>query len=551
MLQVKVFANDDDVIITIKPTVVIIGCRGFAIIKEVSSRNKPAHEETLETSVGFEANDAALGRQKSTIWPVQRLIWTDYNATIGQTIKYKVIPMVGSADNLQQDLANASDWSNTVVVGSSNNEPFRPFFNRGVVASQWLAKKLAGDNMKSKLAGIIGKKDDPIRQQLCGSLGWRMFHILDDIKAKNLHFYAALFELDDPVLIEKIKALGMNAHLILCNGTKTDENIEARNELKNDAEIFDRLLPNGHLGHNKFFVIAEHNGNEVKPKAVWTGSTNWTITGLCTQANNGLLIENEEVASIYFQEWQNIKQAQSIQDDNFKTQNESIVKSIVVKTHKVTSIFTPVSNKSDLEIARNYIKNAKQGVLFLMFDPGTNGLLNDINDLDGKGLFIHGVVNSDPRSRKSSRITLFNRGTALKSDPQILVPKGIPKGFGYWAKELSQYNIVRVHSKVIVIDPFGEKPVVMTGSHNLSLKASQDNDDNLMIIENAPKLAEAYAVNILSIYDNMKWRFNLAEQEATAQWKGLKDNDTWMNDYINGPQMDEVKFWNGEYVPKL
>ena len=42
-----------------------------------------------------------------------------------------------------------------------------------------------------------------------------------------------------------------------------------------------------------------------------------------------------------------------------------------------------------------------------------------------------------------------------------------------------------IYSKVVVVDPFGETPVVMTGSHNLGPKANGKNDDNLVIIENA------------------------------------------------------------------
>ena len=39
-----------------------------------------------------------------------------------------------------------------------------------------------------------------------------------------------------------------------------------------------------------------------------------------------------------------------------------------------------------------------------------------------------------------------------------------------------------VHSKVVLIDPFGNHPVLMTGSHNLGPKASGTNDENLLII---------------------------------------------------------------------
>ena len=50
-------------------------------------------------------------------------------------------------------------------------------------------------------------------------------------------------------------------------------------------------MPNNHIGHNKFLVYVDKNG---KPRAVLFGSTNWTPTGLCTQTNNTLVIDNAE-----------------------------------------------------------------------------------------------------------------------------------------------------------------------------------------------------------------------------------------------------------------
>jgi hypothetical protein len=35
------------------------------------------------------------------------------------------------------------------------------------------------------------------------------------------------------------------------------------------------------LSHNKFLVICDSDN---RPRWVWTGSQNWTKTGLCTQA---------------------------------------------------------------------------------------------------------------------------------------------------------------------------------------------------------------------------------------------------------------------------
>lgn len=64
-----------------------------------------------------------------------------------------------------------------------------------------------------------------------------------------------------------------------------------------------------------------------------------------------------------------------------------------------------------------------------------------------------------------------------------------------------------VHSKVVLVDPFGAHPVLLTGSHNLGPKASTTNDENLLIIRDAPCLAAVYAANIMAIYNQYRWRF--------------------------------------------
>src|SRR5262249_20025616 len=108
------------------------------------------------------------------------------------------------------------------------------------------------------------------------------------------------------------------------------------------------------------------------------------------------------------------------------------------------------------------------------------------------------------------------------------------------------------HSKVIVCDPFGDNPVVMTGSHNLGFKASTQNDDNLVIIEDNKALATAYALNIIAIFDTYRWN---ARAEANRQnpkdprmWHGLVDNDQWQKPYLQGGELTELKFWLGRGI---
>jgi hypothetical protein len=104
--------------------------------------------------------------------------------------------------------------------------------------------------------------------------------------------------------------------------------------------------------------------------------------------------------------------------------------------------------------------------------------------------------------------------------------------------------MVNIHSKVIVLDPFGQNPVVMTGSHNLGFKASNANDDNLVIIQGNAPLAAAYAINIVAIYQTYRWN-NYVElhRKDPRVWHGPVDNDQWQTGYLSGSELTELNFW--------
>ena len=129
-----------------------------------------------------------------------------------------------------------------------------------------------------------------------------------------------------------------------------------------------------------------------------------------------------------------------------------------------------------------------------------------------------------------------------------MVPKNIKDVFHDWATELLGSG-VHIHSKVVVLDPFGQNPVVMTGSHNLGFKASSANDDNLMIIEGNAPLAAAYAANIIAIYQAYRWNAYVeAHRQDPKVWHGLVEQDLWQNDYLSGDHLSEIQFWLGSHA---
>src|SRR5262249_3708216 len=73
----------------------------------------------------------------------------------------------------------------------------------------------------------------------------------------------------------------------------------------------------------------------------------------------------------------------------------------------------------------------------------------------------------------------------------VVLPAAIDDRLKFWVKELLKLPRAHamVHSKIVVIDPFGRRPAVMTGSHNMGPKASTVNDENLLRIEGNSALA--------------------------------------------------------------
>jgi phosphatidylserine/phosphatidylglycerophosphate/cardiolipin synthase-like enzyme len=552
------YSNCDDTYVVWRYPEPIPECRGFALIRKTDDGS----EEPVHTFVPFAKEPNESGEHHpSTVWPIQRFGWTDTFARAKEKLSYKVVPMVGKAGSLSEATDQASKWTEPVEVTADAGDGLSAYFNRGVISTQAISRRLEGEKpWTKKLAGMIETPGDATRDYLSGELRLAMLKILGEaIADENTEIYAALFELDDPELKSALEDMGHRAHVVLANGPKAklDKSKAAREKLREKkVEVHDRMTVGG-LAHNKFMVICEKG----VPLRVWTGSTNWSMTGLCTQVNNGILVEGKDVAAYYREQWDALVKAGDEFTEELKIHNGT-KRSASLDKAGIGTWFVPVHETVDLTDARELIAAATEGILFLFFYPGQEKtLFNAIMDrADPKSsqfdpeLYVHGVANQNPegRSKDLELVNLIHRGQLDAADPDVVLPGRIDKRFAGWDKELSGFNIVMVHSKVVVLDPFGSAPVVMTGSHNLGPTASEDNDDNLNLIAGAPRLAQAYATNIIAVYNDYRWRYvrSQAAKDAGKDWEGPEDGKAWQDSYYSGKdaaaKQRELSFWLGE-----
>jgi phosphatidylserine/phosphatidylglycerophosphate/cardiolipin synthase-like enzyme len=588
------FSNNDIAVVAWTFDRRLDGCLGFAIHRI----DVAANTDTVLPALARFAGQTADGLNTDQA-PVQKFWWKDLRAKRGGTYKYRIVPMGGTPGQTLTPLAGVAPLESNQVTLTPERPPFHVYFNRGITATQALTHALNDHPSVPALAPHILDPDDPIRIRLMGQLQDGLTSLLKRADDGGGIIHAALYELNDPNGLEKQLHQNPASRMVILGneqGKDTDDaDAENRADLKAaGVTVIDRILGKGSIPHNKFMVLSEND----KPIAVLSGSTNWTSTGLCTQTNNALVVESPELAARYLSYWSALKadvdaaggdksalQSKTLRDFA-RANNASSIQKPVKLDNGVTiePMFSPntpgklgKTPKAPGDMGRVFelMDGAKHAVLFLAFDPGNNSILNKAGELLAKkpDLFVRGALTSPVRATEFSKSLHAGGHSETGGDeaaddaaPEVKVvgesgkPKkpgeagsidfrGVPAGavqdaFGKWEKELAKYGFAIIHNKIVVIDPFSDDCVVVTGSHNLGFRASHNNDENMLIIRGHRGLAEAYACHVLDLYDHYAWRF-LLKQHPEIFGKPLQGDDSWQDRYIKGAEekSPELRFW--------
>ena len=524
--------------------------------------------------------------------PIRKYNWRDVFEFRDRTYKYRVVAMIGPKQPLPVPEA-VSEWVNV----TSQFGKAQVYFNRGILATQrttdiiWNPTKEKPDF--DKIEAMINDPDSKLRKSLSGQLFGALTKLLDRAKQEGGSCWASLYELTDPVLIEKLAQCD-DLHLILSNNntekTKTKaaiydgKNQPAVKKLTNATELIRRYMPQGQIGHNKFMVYVDPNG---KPRAVLSGSTNWTPSGLCTQSNNAILIESTELAEQFLNYWHDLKDDA---EEAVIPKKPAPMKTIQSKTLRgkcvkpratfklnegstVTAWYSPNASSLlrsvkkgakppatpiDMTAVYEILDGAKQSILFLAFMPGSANsegsfhFLKELANVATKkpGLFVRGAV-SDPGLTKEFDLKILTSGP--NEDSMISSPQGIFKNFAAWRTEIYKYGHAIIHDKTIVVDPFSKDCAVITGSHNLGFRASSNNDENMLIIRGDRPIAQAYAAHVMDIFEHYRSRWITYNKKA-QDYDPRKDAK-WQDRYFDNwrPAYAERLFWvsNGKPIPQL
>jgi phosphatidylserine/phosphatidylglycerophosphate/cardiolipin synthase-like enzyme len=634
----------------------IAGCLGFMITRiHLDATGHEVERRILPAWVAFETqSNPDWEPQDTSVWPIQKFSWRDLTLRRSRNTattrppdfkaKYEIVPVglpgPGRAPVPASPTAQPGKYKGTpiplFVCGAAiqTNEflvtgdfgDISVAFNNGILSTQNLRKQLQTPKgvapTKKDIDGHIAKEGDPIREFLAGDVLPALRSLFERADREDATVRLALYELEDQELLGLLVKHQPRLQIILSTAGSTPPkkgsgdpvkwdttNTEARKTLHAlmGARLQNRMFNNSaHIGHNKFAVLIAKNGT---PTAVWTGSTNWTKTGLCAQTNNTIMLESKAVAQAYLDYWNRLHAdklptpkplSTPLASDQGTPLRTADAKSTPVPldgnaTH-VDLWYSPNTPKTgtpqnrtvppDLAMVFDLMKKAKEAIFFLVFNPGRSDPAGeDVNTVVSAGidfgrldpnLLVTGAISDptavpgyvtppkgqqkDPKKPKIPQIAIFSPNGA----PNVLMIRAaaINDLIGDFQKELLSAGHAIIHDKIVVIDPLSKTDcTVITGSHNLGFKASYANDENMVIVRGNRPLALAYAVHVLDVYDHFKFRAALEQQLRDALLAGRKPpkkptgkgfldtDDKWQDPYISGQKGKEPRYFLSVPLP--
>ncbi|WP_460129034.1 phospholipase D-like domain-containing protein [Pseudomonas sp. H1_D05] len=467
--------------------------------------------------------------------PLQKFRWADYAVNPGMTLHYRVHLAYGTADAVQ--LGEPLELTITSDDGHPSNQSV--IFNRAVAASQAFQRKFPDLD-----AQISANKNMPIeawpdaaRQWLENGLLGRLLGFIERAVDGQWALDIAIYEYQLQAIVDAVNAAftrGVQVR-VLYHARPDDEDTtlnEASLAALPPASKRGRVTHN--IFHNKFMVLSRVDASGThQPEAVLCGSTNFTANGVYRQANVVHVLDDASIAASYLQTFEQIW----AQPDDIGVTRDWITEHNPMNPQQpVFAGFSPRTGGADLQAFVQIISAAKKDVLFVTAFSLPDAILNALLGQPHDDVLRYGLQNT------ASRITGFHADRSAEFAATALLNTGLEG----WLREnmKGQKGNLLVHTKAVVTDFTTDTPTIISGSHNLSVSASNGNDENYLIIRGDTDLADRYGLELLRFYEHYRFRY-FAKKLALKQVSPLAVDDHWTNDYyIEGDlrQLSRLRF---------
>ena len=243
------------------------------------------------------------------------------------------------------------------------------------------------------------------------------------------------------------------------------------------------------LMHDKIIIIDAENADNAW---IMSGSTNFTSTNLNHDYNNMVWIQDQSLAKAYRIEFEEMWGGSG---DNFNAANskfgsdkkDNTPHSFIINDTPVELYFSPSDNTTNHIV--NTIATANSELEFAMLTVTKNEIGAALVEAHNDGANVKGIVEN-----------VNDQG----SEFQFLLDNGI---------DVIHHSLpYDIHHKYAIIDAgdTNSDPMVLTGSHNWTASAENNNDENTLVIHNA-SIANQYFQEF-----SMRWQELIPTSAPTA-----------------------------------
>ena len=475
--------------------------------------------------------DPVKGQQYPThLHPVQSFLWKDFTLAPKESYRFKITPVYGRPDQLQYgppteiDIKTEKEWDGKQGV----------YFNRGVSGSQSYSTQFPNQKVLDL---------DPATREK--ALEWLSRGLFEGLEAfikgvkNNESLFGSFYEFHEAKtlgLLREARDRGVKISLILDGKQYGDKNRESV-EAGGIANLVKTWRTNAKIPHNKFLVHCDAQG---KPVKVWTGSTNISEKGIFGQCNTGHIVQNKDVAAKYFRYWKALEpdpERAALKKAVMELQADLPVNQL---PKNISVFFSPRSSETMLDVYAQLVAEATEMVCGI-FPFNVNERFQQAFSLE-KNFPRYIIVD-----RKNNAFQANDR------DLDIAVGAYIKESrLDQWVKETSAGKLFYggtdfVHNKILLIDPLGKTPIIISGSANFSPASTDENDENMLVLKGIryKREADIYFTEFIRLFDHFnfrEWLNTSPDDFKPFLEEGPAPNGrSWVDKHFDNPEFLSVK----------
>jgi len=496
--------------------------------------------------------------------PFQTFLWSDYKAFADTDYDFTIVALYGDIHAFEE--RHQLEFS--IRTEAEDDQHHGVWFNRGAIASHAFETKFHNKRLTDEMTENVsddGKLLDDETAWLSRGLAEACLKYINETgRGEALRVCAYEFTYL-PVLRALKRALdrGVDVHIVY-HDTKKDN--DANRAAIGKAGLPDKVVRGGQetqvlfrrtrtpIPHNKFIVKLAGG----KPKRVWTGSTNFTDTGFFGQTNVGHLVTDADTARTYLDYWTELSgdptHSVALKNATGLTPNPPNV----IAKEPIAAFFSPRVADNMLDWYGQRITDTT--TLAMMTIP-FNVASTILAALGKKADAMRLVVLEDVPTADVAAAEKANRGKLAFSNGAILGKSFIKYKMGgakvvpiansdldRWfvdeelARPTNNGHVFFIHSKVLLIDPLSDDPLICSGSANFSTNSLISNDENMILIRGNTRVADIYMTEVDRIFRHFRSR-DIINHNAGAgehnEWLLLDTTGAWI-----GPNFKEGNYKN-------